>query len=139
MKNIKSLIITAFVASLFASCDYNTKSSELSENPDYIKKDKALCSANDINGLLVFIKGTPIKDYEFLGTVKNDFIDQVNDASQKKGFGKLVKGLLETTTNNIDFQKLLDSMTSKAKQDYPKAEAVIFKDNLSNCEVIKFK
>lgn len=121
------------------SCDTTVKCPDCRDNPDFVKKEKGLAEVMSIQNVYVFVKTEPVSEYTVINTCKNDFIDQSVDTIKGKKLGKALRGLLDVSTSNIDFQKLLNHMVEKAKQEYPEAEGLIFRDNLSNCEVIKFK
>lgn len=138
MKRIFILLFGYVV--IFSSCNECPKCPDCSEDINYVKKEKSLSKSIDkVNGLFIFIKSEPVFEYKVLGTVKNDFFDQVSDNTDGKKFGNVIKGILNTATDNVDFQKLLTHMADLSKQTYMDAEGLIFNDNLSSCEVIKFK
>jgi len=134
---LKTLFLSTILTS-FISCN-NTKSIDCSNNPDFVKKEYNLSKSNEINGVFIFIKNNPICKYSVLGICKNDVLDQVGSATKGKKFGQAIKGLFDVSNQNMDFQKLLDNMVEKAKKEHSDVEGLIFKENLSSCEVIKFE
>jgi hypothetical protein len=125
---------------IFTSCNECPKCLDCSEDNNYIKKEKSISSSeNLVNGLYIFIRSEPVLEYEVLGTIKKDFLDQFSDNSSGKKFGNVIKGIVYTATDNIDFQKLISHMAELSKETYKDSEGIIFNDNLSSCEVIKFK
>ena len=137
IKNVLKTLLLCVILSTFASCN-NAKSIDCNDNPDFVKKENNLSKSNEINGVLIFIKTNPICKYTVLGVCKNDLLDQVGSATKEKKFGQVIKGLFDVSNQNMDFQKLLDNMVEKAKKEHPEVEGLIFKENLSSCEIIKF-
>lgn len=66
-------------------------------------------------GLYVFYRSKPVKDYEHLGTYKIGFI---MDTKPKLLFNKLVR---------------------KVTDKYPEADAIVISDDMEKCDAIKFK
>jgi len=63
---------------------------------------KNTAEVDQIQGFYIFTKGKPVKEYEYLGTVK----------------GPLV--------GNHEFDNLVELMVKNAKKDFPNANALIF-------------
>ena len=140
MKHFKFLFIVVVILLFALSCKECPECKDCSQNPEYIKKENTLANVEKISGVYIFIKSEPTCAFEVLGSVKNDIADQVKDnTTGKKGVGKLIKGVFDVTKNNVDFTELLTNMVALAKKKYSNVNAVIFKDNLSNCEAVKFK
>ncbi len=90
-------------------------------------------------GVKVFVLAEPLHDHQPIGKVQNDLIAQVREGSDKEGWER-VKDLFGTAKKNMDFSKLVDHMAEKAAEKYPnQADGIIFKKDLSECEVITFK
>ena len=65
-----------------------------------VKKNTA--EVDQIQGFYIFAKGKPVKEYEYLGTVKGPLI------------------------GNHEFDNLVELMVRNAKKDFPNANALIF-------------
>jgi len=77
---------------------------------------KTLANVKQDNGLYVFIESTPANEYETLGTVKKSI----------------------ALTGSA--REMVRKLCSRAKDDYPQAEGIIFDDlSLDHATVIKFK
>jgi len=73
-------------------------------------------NVDDVNGVLVFYRSSPVTDFETMGTVK--------------------VGL--TMSNKPE--ELIDVLTSKLKKQFPTAEAIVISDpNMNSGSAIKFK
>ncbi|MBX3165084.1 MAG: hypothetical protein KF900_11450 [Bacteroidetes bacterium] len=68
---------------------------------DYEPK-KATAEVEQIQGFYIFVKSKPVKEYEFIGTVKGP------------AFG------------NHEFDNLVELMIKNARKDFPSANALIF-------------
>ncbi len=55
-----------------------------------------------IQGIYIFVKNKPVKDFEYIGTVKGPFI------------------------GNHEFDNLVEIMVKNAKKEFPNANALIF-------------
>ena len=74
---------------------------------------------DQIQGCYVFVNSKPVKEYEYLGTVK-----------------------LSLTLGSGQFQDVRDKLTKKAKKEYPQANGLIlnfYDGRTDKCDVIKFK
>jgi len=79
--------------------------------------NKSTAEVETVQGIYVFMTSKPVKEYEYLGTVKS---------------GAVVA--------SKDYDKLMPKMVEKAKEKFPNADAVLFKNNLVyECDAIKFK
>jgi len=139
MKKLQTLIALISMCFYITSCKECPECKECSDNPEYIKKEISLAKAEKFNDIYVFIKSEPACDFEVLGPVKNDFTEQVKDNTKGKKLGKIIKGVFDVTKDNVDFNTLLNNMVERAKNQYSNVNAVIFKDNLSKCQAVKFK
>jgi hypothetical protein len=63
---------------------------------------KNTAEVDQIQGFYIFAKGKPVKEYEYLGTVKGPLI------------------------GNHEFDNLVELMVKNAKKDFPNANALIF-------------
>jgi RNA polymerase subunit RPABC4/transcription elongation factor Spt4 len=108
----------------------------LQQNPIY---KQSWAEVNKVNGVYVYFKSTPLVGFNSLGTVTNDFVGQAGEAIKGKKLVKAIGSLVTTSKENMDCNKLINSMTKKAKETYENADAVIFNDNLSSCEVVAYK
>jgi hypothetical protein len=97
-------------------------------------------SVNNIRGLYIFVLSEPQVNYDVIGQVKNDFASQLGEVTKgKKKAGKILEGIFNTATKNVDFQQLMNNMIDLTQDQYPQAEGIIFDNNLSNARVIVFK
>jgi predicted small secreted protein len=70
-----------------------------------------------VQGVYIFVSSKPVKEFDYLGTVK-------------------AAGIVMSK----DYEDLMPKMVKKAIKDYPKADAVIFKGgSIYECDAIKFK
>ncbi|MEP1779326.1 MAG: hypothetical protein ABJH72_17455 [Reichenbachiella sp.] len=93
-----------------------------------------------IKGIYVYVYSTPKMEFDYLGEVKNDLGNQLNEATKgKKKFGDIVEGVLSTGAKNADFQKVLNNMVKLTKKKYRNADGIVFPENLSQGWAIKFK
>lgn len=79
---------------------------------------KNTAEVDQAEGIYIFTDCTPVKDFEFLGTVKNTF-----------SFGG-------------QYQEVRDKLIKKAKKDYPTAEGILIRlkdGGTDKAEAIKFK
>lgn len=101
---MKKYFVIAMAVLLFASFT----SSEIS--------DKSFAKAEQVEGYYIFIMSKPVKEYEYLGTVK---------------VGVTWSGKPEENFNSI---------LKRVKKDYPKADAIIFNDiDMKKVDAIQFK
>lgn len=125
---------TTLIIILFIFCFSCEQKSELP------KLQKREAGVDKVQGLYIFILSEPKLDYEPLGEIRNNIGEQLGDATDgKKKFGDIVEGIFSTAANNADFQKLLNHMATRARETYPNADGILFKFNMSQGTVIKFK
>lgn len=89
-----------------------------SERPQELKNSTA--EVNQVEGLLIFTDCKPVKEYEYLGTVK----------SNTGGFG------------NLQYEGVRNRLIKKVKKEYPKADGAIMYLNYGQADkadAIKFK
>ncbi len=116
--------VALLIAAVFSSCEAPV--------------EKNYATVNQINGLYVFVYSKPSAPYKELGTVSNDYLNQMKDATSSKKVGKKILGALSTTAQNIDFKSKLDIMIQLAKESYPDANAIIFETGVDQAKVIQF-
>ncbi|MFA5670493.1 MAG: hypothetical protein WC967_14735 [Balneolaceae bacterium] len=83
-------------------------------------EDKALAKADKIQGVYVYVKCTPVAEYEHLGTVKGSAI------------------------GNHEMDVMTEKFIKKAKEQYPDADGIIFDGAIkqthnTKVSAIKFK
>lgn len=76
---------------------------------------KATAEVQQEEGLYIFYRSRPVREYEYLGTYK---IGLIWDDKPSLLFNKLVR---------------------KAKKEYPQAEAIVIDNNMAKCDAIRFK
>ncbi len=70
-----------------------------------------------VSGVYVFVNSKPVHEYEYMGTVKSAGV-----------------------VMSKDYEDLMPKMVKRAIKEYPKADAVIFKNGeIYEADVIKFK
>ncbi len=82
---------------------------------------KGTAEVNQIQGLYIFTDSKPVKEYEYLGTVKTSSVVSVG---------------------STQYQPVRDKMIKKLKKDFPEADGAIFFFNNGSsdkCDAIKFK
>jgi len=82
--------------------------------------DKAKAEVNQLQGVYVFVDSKPVKEYQYLGTVKN---------------GMRLAG-------SAQYQPVRDKLLKKLKEDYPQADGAIFSfvnGAADRVDAIKFK
>lgn len=67
-----------------------------------IKIKNSTAEVSQVQGLYIFVKCKPVKEYEYLGTVKGAFV------------------------GSAEFDKLMEGVIKKAKKKFPEANALIF-------------
>jgi len=78
---------------------------------------KSTAEVEQVQGIYIFVSSKPQYEYEYMGTVKA---------------GGVVM--------SKDYEDLMPKMVKKAIKEYPKADAVIFKDGrIYECDAIRFK
>ncbi len=106
MKNTFFLFVLIAVLSAFTAINYE------------IKKESA--EVERVQGLYVFVKAKPLKEYEFLGTVTGPAV------------------------SSHEFDVLLEKFIKRVKEKYPDAEGIVFDGGIrqshnTKVSVIKFK
>ncbi len=76
---------------------------------------KATAEVFQEEGLYIFYRSKPVKEYDYIGTYK---VGMVWDDKPKLLFAKIVK---------------------KVKKEFPEAQAVIIDNDMGKCDAIKFK
>jgi hypothetical protein len=71
---------------------------------------------NQLEGIYIFTDSKPIKEYEVLGSIKVGF-----------------------AMGSEKYAACRDRLISKAKKEYPAAQAIIVQDGLEKADVLKFK
>ena len=93
-------------------------------------------------GMLVFIGASPTNNnYKVLDEVKMDDIFEIADSTKAQGKGKFWKKLLTTgiqATQNISFAQRINKFVTEARNEYPKADGIIFSQDFRMASIIKF-
>lgn len=82
--------------------------------------DNNLAEVNQVQGYYIFVDSKPVKEYEYLGTVK---VTAWNVSSEQ-------------------YQGVRDGLIKKARKEYPKGDGIIFNFSASGsdqADVVKFK
>lgn len=128
MKRVLTFVVLSLIVNLFSSCD------------QYTKTNNGLAQVEKIDNVYIFINSKPVTKYTSVGPVENDLIDQYKNATSNKKFGDVLEGIISTTKKNTDFNDLLRYMVEKAKKENDdKVDGLIFQDELSWAEVIRFE
>ena len=74
-----------------------------------------LANVDQVQGIYLFYHSKPVDDFEYMGTYK---------------IGMTISGQPD---------ELFNKMLKKVKNQYPDAQAIIIAEDMSKCDVIKFK
>lgn len=121
---MKNIFIIFFCGLLIASCNSNSLTTESKSN----------ATAETMNGIYIFIKSKPTNKYDFLGSIELKWYDKLTELEQQN-----IQSAIKNLTGIISFSDNLENTLTQVKQKYPTADGVIFDDEMSRCEVIKFK
>ncbi len=105
-----------------------------SNNSTTNKKENSLANCIPVNGVYVFIKSKPIAEYIFLGSIELKWYDKLTHLDEQN-----LQSTIKNITGIISFSDNLENTLTQVKQKYPTADGVVFDDDMSRCEVIKFK
>lgn len=105
-------------------------SQERKNNSDY----KAEATAQTVNGVYVFVKCKPTAKYDFVGAIELKWYDKLTQLDQQS-----LETVIHNLTGVLSFSDNLVNTINEIKQKYPTADGVIFDDDMSRCEAIKFK
>jgi hypothetical protein len=114
------------------------------EGIDYMKGkpplDMSEANVQQYQNVYVFIRSRPKTDrYKSFGTVEtNSLVRAVESANNKRGFGNIMKSVGQSLLNDIPFENRLNEIVIEAKKVKPELQGLIFSDNLTKCEMIKF-
>lgn len=78
--------------------------------------DKAKAEVKQTQGFYLFVESKPIKEFEYLGTIK-------------------IRGVVMSNK----FETVKQSLINRAKKEYPKADGLIFSEDTFEADAIKFK
>lgn len=102
--------------------------------------NKSTAEVKSFNGVLVFIHAEPMAEYYVLGDVKLEAVQNIVDSARTgNSFIEKAEAALSEGIQDLDFSTKLEKMVSKAKENYPDADGVIFEDRMNSCQAIKFK
>lgn len=141
---VKKLISIGSLAlmSMFFACEQATNNQKLGggNTQKAIMIDHGTAKVHKVHGLYVFIEAEPAAEYESMGPViTNETAEKLAEAGKGKKFFEAVGDVFKEGVENMTFNDLLENMVQKARDTYPDADAVIFNQRLTQCEVIKFK
>jgi hypothetical protein len=92
------------------------------------------------NGVYVFIRSNPKSDYDIITTVETNSLNRaVESASGKKGFWKVLGNATESLLKDLSFENRINAITEEARKVYPDVQGLVFIDDLTKCQVIKFR
>ena len=121
---MKNLIIILISTLFIIGCNSN----------NLISENKSNSTAETMNGIYIFIKSKPTSKYDFLGSIELKWYDKLTELEQQN-----LQSAIKNLTGIISFSDNLENTLTQVKQKYPTADGVIFDDEMSRCEVIKFK
>jgi len=119
---MKIFISFLFVVSIL-SCNANNQTDQ-----------NAYATVEKMNGFYVFVKSKPQTRYEFLGAESVTIYDKLLRLDELSA---------QSTINNIksliSFSDNLQTTLNELRRKYPTADGVIFDNDMSKCQIIKFK
>ncbi|MBN1184750.1 MAG: hypothetical protein JXB49_20860 [Bacteroidales bacterium] len=133
MKKVKTGIIIIFFSILSSCCDCP----DITALPWQTIASKDMAEVDRVNGLYVFIKSEPLKEYDYLGTYTTKWFMEVEKFTNLKG--KNLLEIMDEVTETIDFNEKIEKTVDEVKKEYPKADAVVFDTKMSSCKIIRFK
>ncbi len=95
---------------------------------------KANATAQTVNGVYIFIKCKPTSNYDFLGSIQLNWYDKLMQTDKTN-----LESVVHNITSLVSFSDNLENTLNQVKQKYPTADGIIFDDDMSKCEAIKFK
>ena len=134
MKCGRTFIMGLFTITFSSCCDCPDIAA-LPSGQIIVSKDMA--EVDKVNGLYVFIKSEPLKEYDYLGTYTTRWFTEVEKFANLKG--KSILEIVDEVTESIDFNEKIEKTLDEVKKEYPKADAVIFDTKMSTCKIIRFK
>ena len=95
---------------------------------------KANATVQTVNDLYIFIKSKPTSEYDFLGAIELKWYDKITKLDEQS-----LSSVIHNLAGIVSFSDNLVNTLKEVAQKYPAAEGIIFDDDMSRCEVIKFK
>ena len=103
-------------------------------------QDRSIAKVQQYEGVYVFIRSRPNTDYVSLGSVETNSLTRTVESTQgKKRFGNIAKSIGQSLITELPFENRLKEIVAIAKQRQPQLQGLIFTDDLTRCEEIKFK
>lgn len=131
-------LICVFVVS--SSCESQFSCDSCEQCGAYEKRTNQMAAVESKNGVMVFVMSEPLEEYEVLGVIPNNFGDDIAKSTKgEKKFGKILKSIVETSAGYVSLNQVVTLAVNKAREAHPKADAVVFVNNLSEVKVVKFK
>lgn len=119
---MKALLLFALAFTMFA-CNND------SQTDPYAK-----ATVEKMNGFYIFIKSKPQSQYDFVGSESITIYSKLMQVDQLS-----VQSALSNIKSLISFSDNLQTTLTQLRQKFPTADGVIFDDDMSKCQVIKFK
>lgn len=119
---MKALLLFTLTFSMFA-CNQQSKSDPY-----------AKAKVEKMNGFYIFIKSKPQAEYDFVGSESITIYSKLTEIDQLS-----VQSAISNIKSLISFSDNLQTTLNQLRQKFPTADGVIFDDDMSKCEVIKFK
>lgn len=114
---------------LFASAFIILACNNESQSDPYAK-----AKAEKMNGFYLFIKSKPQAQYDFVGSESITIYSKLTQIDQLS-----VQSALSNIKSLISFSDNLQTTLNQLRQKFPTADGLIFDDDMSKCQVIKFK
>lgn len=93
-----------------------------------------------IDGLYIFIKSKPSNEYQSLGLHNMNSIDRAIESSQgQKKFKDFIKEVGKSLLDDLNFDNRLKKVLFFVKQNIQNVEGIIFSDDLTEFEPIRFQ
>ncbi len=127
---MKKLFVLSFLFIILTNCEFT--SNELA------KPTPNNATVKNIRGVYVFLYSSPDAEYQSLGTVENDFIDQIANSRKGEDFWEDLGNIINTSAKNIDVNSLLLYMVDKTKREYSNVDGIVFDDGLKRATAIRF-
>lgn len=136
MQKLLAIAILIFSAS---SCDSQLDCNACLSCKNLTQKTTSTANSHQENGLYVFIYSDPSQEYTTLGTLENDWVEQISKSGRKRKIGEFLKSTMNAIGQNMSIDEIVGKMTAQAKNKYPEADGIIFTHKLMNAKVVKFK
>ncbi len=121
---MKTLLIILYSSIIIYSCN----------NGKLESKSESFASVESMNGIQIFIKSKPLKEYEFLGSIELKWYDKLSELDKQN-----LQSTINSISGIISFSDNLENVLMEIKIRYPAVEGVIFDDEMRRCEAIIFK